>query len=368
MPTRLMRRGGTFISDMEEWGVNTYFTHSVAMGEYTPEISDRLYVWPNFFDPDIFQNYGLEKVVPILVTGSQIGLYPWRNAISRVLSAQYPTMVCPHFGWHARSSPQRMLFGERYARLLNATIFAPACGSVTRELVRKHLEIPASGACLVTEQTATMESMGFRDMENCVFAAPEDVVDKLDMLLADKERLSRITRAGHDLVHSRHTMSQRSQIREWFELNATRIDEAIVQDGPDGRLRIVQSIRRPTNIHVVSGGLDRSLLRKGWELMGAGLISGAETFFLRCLNHAVMPEALVGLAYCQLLKGDSEGAKRSIDRWLDVTFRHYRSKDPDPVAWATRIRIDLCCGNLQEARAKALQFPTLKHQELDRVP
>lgn len=358
----------TFISDMEEWGVKTYFTHSVAMGEYTPEIADRLYVWPNFVDPAIFRDYGLEKVVPVLITGSQIGLYPWRNAISRVLSGQYPTMICPHFGWHTRSGSQRMLFGEKYARLLNATTFAPACGSVTRELVRKHLEIPASGACLVTERTAAMESFGFRDMENCVFATPDDVVEKLDMLLADPERLEQITRAGHDLAHSRHTMTQRSQIREWYDLNRKLVPgETIVQDGPAGGLRIVPAGARQANCHVVSGGLDRSLLRQGWELMGADRIGAAKTLFLRCLNHAFMPEALVGLAYCQLLEGDCEGSKTGIDGWLDVTFRRYGSKAPDPVAWATKIRIALCCGNLQEARSSALEFPVLRHQELDRI-
>src|SRR3954469_14198006 len=34
----------TFIADMQEWGIETYFTHSVSMGEYTPEIAGRLYV------------------------------------------------------------------------------------------------------------------------------------------------------------------------------------------------------------------------------------------------------------------------------------------------------------------------------------
>lgn len=359
---------GTFISDMAEWGVETFFTHSVAMGEYTPEIADRLYVWPVFIDPDLFHDYGLQKVVPILFTGAQIGFYPWRNAVSRVLSMHRPTMTCPHVGWHEHAGARRMLFGEKYARLLNASTFVPACGSVTRELVRKHLEIPAAGACLVTERTAALESIGFRDMENCVFATPEDVVEKLDMLFDDQELLSRIIRAGHDLVHSRHTMVHRNQIRQWFDLRCRlSAGETIIQDGPAGRLRIVPAVANQANIHVVSGGLDRRLLRRGWDLIGAGLHDPAETLFLRCLNHALVPEALVGLAYCQLLKGDSEAAKNSIERWLDITFLHHKCKDPDPVAWATRIRVALCCGKLDEACAKALQFPDLRHQELDRI-
>lgn len=358
----------TFISNMAEWGVETFFTHSVAMGEYTPEIADRLYVWPNFIDPTIFRDYGQGKTVPILFTGSQIGFYPWRNAVSRVLSAQYPTMICPHVGWHARAGAHRMMFGEKYARLLSASTFVPTCGSVTRDLVRKHLEIPAAGACLVTERSAALESVGFRDLENCVFATPEDVVDKLDMLLEDEERLGRIIRAGHDLVHSRHTMAQRSQIREWFDLNRQlKAGETIIQDGPAGSLRIAASSARQASSHVISGGLDRVLLRKGWDAIEAGSPEVAETFFLRCLNFAFTPEALLGLTHCRLLKGDSEGAKGTIQRWLDVTFVHHKCKDPDPVAWATSIRVALCGGNLDEARAQARLFPHLRHQELDRI-
>ncbi|HTJ58485.1 MAG TPA: glycosyltransferase [Devosiaceae bacterium] len=358
----------TFISDMAEWGVETYFTHSLAMGEHTPEIADRLFVWPNFVDPEIFHDYGLEKVVPILLTGNQTGFYPWRNAVARVVSAHFPTMICPHFGWHAGSESRRMLIGEQYARLLNASIFAPACGSVAKDLLRKHLEIPASGACLVTERSAALEDMGFRDMENCVFATPEDVVEKLDILLADQQQLNRIVRAGHDLVHSHHTMAQRSQIRQWFDLNSRlKPGEKIVQDGPIGPLRIVSGRARPSNNHAVSGALDCELVAKGWRAIEAGSSAAAKSFFLRCLNHAVIPEALVGLAYCHLLNGDAEAAKERIDGWLDVTFRQYGCKEPDPVAWATGIRIALCRGKLREAMAMASRFPALKHRELDRI-
>jgi hypothetical protein len=40
------------ISDMATWGVETFFTISVALGEYTPDIAGNLFVWPNFVDGD----------------------------------------------------------------------------------------------------------------------------------------------------------------------------------------------------------------------------------------------------------------------------------------------------------------------------
>ncbi|PTM97174.1 glycosyltransferase family protein [Mycoplana dimorpha] len=358
----------TFIADMAEWGVETFFTHSVAMGEYTPEIADRLYTWPNFIDPAIFRDYGLEKNIPILITGSQIGFYPWRNAISRTVSARYPTMICPHNGWKVQSGAPQTPFGENYARLLSAARFVPTCGSVTRDLVRKHLEIPATGACLVAERTAALENIGFRDMENCVFATPEDIADKLDALFADEEKRNDIAKAGHDLVHARHTMAERRQIREWFDLRGQlKAGETIVQESPTGGFRIVSGLARQSSYQVVGRGLDRMLLRKGWEAIAASTLDAAEESFLRCLNFAFIPEALVGLAYCQLMQGRTEDARQSLKKWLDLTFAYHKCKDPDPVAWAMWIRIALCSGDVDSATERALQFPHLVHQELDRI-
>src|ERR1700757_1414209 len=46
-----------FLSDMECWGIDTYFAISVTAAEHTPAIADRLFVWPNFVDPAIFHDY-----------------------------------------------------------------------------------------------------------------------------------------------------------------------------------------------------------------------------------------------------------------------------------------------------------------------
>lgn len=358
----------TSIADMAEWGVETFFTHSVSMGEYTPEISDRLYTWPNFIDPAIFRDYGLEKNIPILITGSQIRFYPWRNAISRVVSGRYPTVICPHGGWNIQRGGPQTMFGESYARLLNTATFVPTCGSVTRDIVRKHLEIPASGACLVTERTAALEAIGFRDMENCVFATPEDIVGKLDMLLADKEQLYRITKAGHDLVHNNHTIAHRREIREWFDLRCQlKAGDTILQESPTKGLRIASGSPSQSSYTVVSSGLDRLLLRKGWKQLSTSALYAAEESFLRCLNFAEIPEAFVGLAYCQLLQGSVGNARTSIKRWLDLSFLHHECKEPDPVAWAMWIRIALCGGHVRAAVERATQFPHIRHRELDRI-
>ena len=44
-----------FLSDKYRWNVNTFFTISLSMAEYTPEIADHLYAWPNFADGDLYK-------------------------------------------------------------------------------------------------------------------------------------------------------------------------------------------------------------------------------------------------------------------------------------------------------------------------
>ena len=39
-----------FLSDMEEWGITTFFTIATAGREYNPGLAESLFFWPNFID------------------------------------------------------------------------------------------------------------------------------------------------------------------------------------------------------------------------------------------------------------------------------------------------------------------------------
>ena len=137
-----------------------------------------------------------------------------------------------------------MAYDEEYAKLINAASVVPTCGTVAREVVRKHFEIPACNSCLVTERTSALEDAGFVDMKNCVFATESDVLDKLDYLFSNREVLERISNAGRILVHARHTPHQRDQIFQWYELNKRRQpNQRIVQARPFGPLTLVDPHR-----------------------------------------------------------------------------------------------------------------------------
>src|SRR4029077_8229524 len=203
-------------------------------------IADNLFSWPNCIDPETYRDYGEWKSIPVLFSGNTNALYPWRQKIIRLVSERYPSLICPHTGYDPGAAAAQVLFGERYARMINASVMAPACGTVAKEVVRKHFEIPACKSCLVTEQSAALEAAGFIDMENCVFADERDVLDKIQHLFRNPVELQEITERGYQLVHARHTFRQRDQIFQWYSLQRSlQPHQIIVQSNPFGPLAVV---------------------------------------------------------------------------------------------------------------------------------
>ena len=197
-------RGG-FLSDMDHWGIQSFFTISTTTAEHTPEIADQLFVWPNAVNPDVYHDYGQWKSIPVLFTGNANALYPWRRKVLRRVAELFPSLVCPHPGYMPRGRRSQALVGEPYARTINASMIAPACGTVAKEVVRKHFEIPACRCCLLTECSPGLEAAGFVDMQNCIFADERNVVDKLNYLFdhrgrAGTDHRSRLrARPGHGI-------------------------------------------------------------------------------------------------------------------------------------------------------------------------
>lgn len=358
-----------FISDMENWGIETIFSICTTAAEHTPEIADKLFVWPNFIDANIYRDYGESKIIPVLLTGAKIELYPWRQKIYKLAADRYPSLICPHRGYSGRSGAWQVIHGEQYARTIDAAWVVPTCGTVAHEVLRKHFEIPGSKSCLITEKSPSLEAAGFVDMENCVFVDERNVLDKLDYLFQNLDELKRITDAGYDLVHSRHTVKQRNQIFEWFNLSKNlKPSQKIVQTNPFEPLTVVEKSSGIKNSHIICNGLHLTLLRQGDEKLWAGKYDEAETLYLRCLNYIYwMPEPKFKLALCSLYKGNAERAHHEIFGLVRYILEVYQAADPDPIEWAYGIVSLLCLGKVDEAVKCAKQFPLLSHPELDRT-
>jgi hypothetical protein len=355
-----------FLSDMEEWGIETFFTICTTMAEHTPEIAENLFVWPNFIDSDIYHDYGKSKNVPIMFNGHMNSLYPWRQEVYNVVSKRFPCLTYPHLGYENHSS--LMIHGKQYAEAMNASWFVPTCGTLAKEVVRKHFEIPGSMSCLITEESNSLFAAGFRDMENCVFATSRNITEKLNYLFEDRDKLKSITQAGYNLVQSLHTLKQRSQIYQWFMLNKEIAgNQKIIQSNPFGPLEIKISLA-PTTEYIKGNGLDMQLLQEADKKLREGKYEEAERLYLRCLNYIYwMPEPKLKLAICHLMQGKSDTAYDWLIEPIQNNLGKYKASNPDPVEWAYLIICFLCKGDLVSSAIRASQFPSLKHPELNRA-
>ena len=358
-----------FLSDMDEWGIETFFSISCTIAEHMPEIADNLFVWPNFIDADIYRDYQLPKTIPVLITGGVSPLYPWRQRVSKLVTQHFPSLICPHGGYIRSRSAPLMLYGEEYSRLINTSWLVPTCGTLAKEILRKHFEIPGSKSCLVTEESPALKAAGFVDQQNCVFADEQDVLDKLDYLFHNQDKLERITDAGYNLVHSRHTLKRRDQILQWFNLyKKLQPNQKIIQNNPFDSLTIVEKSSGIKSLPFVADGLDISLLQQGDHELWAGQYEQAEITYIKCFNYmSRKPETKFKLSLCNLYKGNVTAARNWIFQPIQYNLADYKASKPDPVEWAYYAIMLLCLGKLNEAQECVNHFPSLNHPELNRT-
>jgi hypothetical protein len=358
-----------FFSDMEHWGIETFFTIATTAVEHTPALEGKVFVWPNFVNPDIYRDYEEVKSVDVLFTGNSNNLYPWRRKMLSIVPRHFASVIQAHPGYHPKKNSNEIVLDESYARMLNSAWFVPACGTVAKEIIRKHFEVPACRSCLVSEKSAVLEAAGFVDMKNCVLVDQNNVVEKLEYLLGRPEELQAIIDAGHDLVHSRHTIRRRDQVLQWFTLNKARIaGQKIIQTHPFEPLRLVNDKPGEDTIHVRSNGSLVSLLQDAERCLWRRDYTTARQLYLQCVAfYRYMPEPLLGLTVCNLFEGKPREAMKWIVKPLLVTLADYNAIDPDPVEWAYFILVLLCLGKVRQAFRRSREFEWLRHPELDRV-
>ncbi len=357
------------LSDLDQWQIDTAFSISAVAPEHFEGLIPNLFVWPNFIDPHSFCDRGLPKLVPVLLSGSQSPRYPWRRNVFPQLLESCCVLVCPHPGYTAHSRIGLAIIGDDYARSLNTARVVPTCGSISRELVRKHLEIPAARSCLITENTPTVQAAGFVDMVNCVFADASDVLDKVEYLLSNTDRLSEITDSGYQLVHSRHTLEQRGHLLEWLQLKRSAgREQRILQSDPFAPLTLATDEESDDVPIFRSGSLHLAELSAARTHMRAHRYHQARKGFQNCRDWLVeFPEARFGLVVCELIDGNAHEALSLLAANIKQSLRRYRAQNPDPIEWAFLILCLLCLGRKRAAFKRALQFPQLRHSELDCV-
>jgi tetratricopeptide (TPR) repeat protein len=353
---------------MERWGIDTFFTYVTAQGEYTPEIESRLYYWPFAIDPLVFKNWRYPKTIPVLFMGNSTARqYAWRRRVREKISKRFPTLYDNHLGWDPEAS-KHALYGQRYSQLINCAWIAPTCGGFTRTLVNKHLEIPASYSLLVTERTPVLESAGFVDGHNCVFADEGDVLEKLEPLFLDLGRMQQMIDAGYQLIQARHLQAHRTQILEWFMLRRRQgPNQVIVQPDPFASLQLIDAGPHKVSPTLISSPEDRMLISAGDTCFLRHEFDGAIRRYEKALEFCpYMPEAIVRLALCDLLRGLPRQACQRLEGLVTGLFQQ-NALEPEPVEWALLALSYYLAGETEKSVEMLRAVPSLRRLELDRV-
>jgi hypothetical protein len=357
------------VSNLEEYGIRTVFSISTTAGAHLEGVDAEVFYLPVFVDLNTYRDYKERKAIPIFLTGSMDAQYPWRKGVFPQLAATYPCLTWPHPGYLESSPKYPVIYGEEYARTINASAIAPTCGTVAGEVVRKHFEIPACRSCLVTEPSIGLKAAGFRDLENCIFADGQSVVDKLEWLFSHPERLKEITDAGYTLVRHQHGMSQRRQIFQWFTFHkSVTKDLKILQRNPFGPLEL-GTAGHEVVIHIESRQrLHLSLVRSGNSALATGDYDAAATYYDKCLELMQrFPEARLGQAICALYRGDPTRARDILFDLVQYSVADYKATNPDPLEWTYYLISLLCGGRVHDATRAAREFQDLHYPELERV-
>ncbi len=341
-------------------GVEAVFTIDTGMREMCGEFADAVFYCPWFINEEMSRDFGEEKIIPIALIGDGFvstdddWRYPWRREVAErlrkefvVFSSPRPTKVYPH----------RMV-GEAYGRMLNRSRMALSCGASRHIFMKKNLEIPAARSCLVTEPNETLRHLGFIDMENCVFATPQDVVEKCRMLLNEPDALEQITERGFTMVHRLHTGANRRMIADWLQLRKLlKPGQRIVQTG------ILDPLRIQTEPHrLLLGGESPFVhaLQASWRALETGEHQAALS-----QSHAAgrmlpfTPEPGIVSALAAVHAGEHMQAATLIAQLLRRSF-FWESECPDPVLWSVYLACLGCGGHVDEMRVAMASFPQLQ--------
>ncbi|MEO7934263.1 MAG: glycosyltransferase [Chthoniobacterales bacterium] len=351
-------------------GVEAVFTIDTGMREMAGDFAEQVFYCPWFVNEDMCRDFGEKKVIPVALIGDGFvstgkdWRYPWRRNVAARLREAFPVFSSPR---PTRGYSHRMV-GEAYARMLNRSSIALACGASRHIFMKKDLEIPASRSCLLTEPNDTLIHLGFRDMENCVFAEPDNVVEKCRHLLDHPDALQKITDRGRAFVLERHSAKARRVIADWLELrNQKKPGERIIQPDVMNRLELVPAESARTSILLSSHAPFTVAMREAseaWRRDDFATCQTAATAATDLLSFTIEP--LLLLAYAALKKGDATEALQPL-RTIILRCIQWGAANPDPLVWAAYLLGLHLSGNTAQSQSLSETFPEVRHPALDAV-
>lgn len=153
-------------------------------------------------------------ICKVLVSGSLAWDRPFRQYAANVKSEHIDVLPHPGYGTRYGDDVPEMI-GARYFHELNKYLCCFTDAHKYRYLHLKNFEIASVGSLLLTDKLIEpeMNQLGFVDYETCIFASPDNFVEKVSWICDDRNRetVDQIRRAGMQLVKERHLTRHRAR-------------------------------------------------------------------------------------------------------------------------------------------------------------
>ena len=200
------------------------FAHAAAFDLFLPMYRDGASRFHSYLDPakvmwlpfwlneEVYVDYGLNKDIPILQTGVvHPRVYPLRQRVFDALQREpyFKRIQRPVENMEGKYWP----VGRDYARVLNRAWISTACTSCYHYSLSKLFEIPAANSVLACDWIPEMADLGFEPGANFLLLTQDMNLRawaKRWLAPGQRDELQRISRAGYDLMHSRHTATRRA--------------------------------------------------------------------------------------------------------------------------------------------------------------
>ena len=132
--------------------------------------------------------------------------YPWRYKVIKELKhKKYFTFIKRPKDKSGLKRSDKWPIDKDYDNLLKSSKICITGGSIYNVPVQKYVEIPASGSLLMSNWFSDLGLLGFKDQENMIVYCMEDIVDKVENLLKDEDKISKIAKYGYELILNNHT-------------------------------------------------------------------------------------------------------------------------------------------------------------------
>ena len=177
--------------------VSQSYTH---FAEVYPQFLSKFKFLPEFFTPHERYTqlpFNENPKLRCLLSGSVSHAYPLRSFVKENKTSEIDYRN------------RKYAAGDNYAKLLHSYFCCITCSSMFKYILSKHLEIPATGSLLLTDETEDLKRIGFVPYQHYIPVTKKDVLTKIHECLKKPNDYNKIRKEGMEFVRKNHSLNNR---------------------------------------------------------------------------------------------------------------------------------------------------------------